>query len=137
MICMLRRCGIALVLAALSGTAAAADSSGHTLMRYPTLYGNTVVFVAHDNLWAVSRSGGAASRLTAEEGREVMPRFSPDGRWIAFTGEYQGNRDVYVIPATGGPAKRLTFNSDVTEEAPLRWGPNKMAVTWTHDSDNI
>ncbi|MBV8398464.1 MAG: PD40 domain-containing protein, partial [Acetobacteraceae bacterium] len=106
-------------------------------MRYPTLYGNTIVFVAHDNLWSVARTGGVATRLNADEGRDVMPRFSPDGRWIAFTGEYQGNRDVYVIPSTGGPAKRLTFNSDVVDESPLRWGPNNMVVTWTPDSANI
>src|SRR5579863_53602 len=108
-----------------------------TFMRYPTLYGNTIVFVAHDNLWSVARTGGVAARLTADGGRDLMPRFSPDGRWIAFTGEYQGNRDVYVIPATGGPAKRLTFTSDVVDEAPLRWGPNNMVVTWTPDSSNI
>ena len=92
--------------------AARAQTPGQTLMRYPTLHGNTIVFVAHDNLWSVARSGGAATRLTADAGRDLMPRFSPDGRWIAFTGEYQGNRDVYVIPAQGGPARRLTFASD-------------------------
>src|SRR5271170_6318601 len=103
---------IALGLATLvAAFAARAESPGRTLMRYPTLYGNTVVFVAHDNLWSVPRAGGEASRLTADEGRDVMPRFSPDGRWIAFTGEYQGNRDVYVMPAGGGTAKRITFTS--------------------------
>jgi tricorn protease len=113
------------------------EASGHVLMRYPTLHGNTVVFVAHDALWAVPRSGGTATRLTAEAGREVMPRFSPDGKWIAFTGEYQGNRDVYVIPAGGGTAERLTFTSDVVPEAPLRWGPNNMVVAWTPDSKSV
>src|SRR5579871_6420313 len=110
---------------------------GRTLMRYPTLSGNTIVFVAHDNLWSVARTGGVATRLTAGEGRDIMPRFSPDGRWIAFTGEYQGNRDVYVIPAGGGSARRLTFTSDTVAEAPLRWGPNNMVVTWTPDSNSI
>ena len=105
---------LTLGLAALClGTGARAESDGRTLMRYPTLSGNTIVFVAHDNLWSVPRTGGTASRLTAEDGRDVMPRFSPDGRWIAFTGEYQGNRDVYVIPAVGGAAQRLTFTSDL------------------------
>jgi tricorn protease len=114
-----------------------AESAGRSLMRYPTIYGNTIVFVAHDNLWSVPRTGGIATRLNADEGRDVMPRFSPDGRWIAFTGEYQGNRDVYVMPSAGGTAKRLTFNSDVVDEAPLRWGPNNMVVTWTPDSNGI
>jgi tricorn protease len=96
-----------------------------------------LAFVAHDNLWSVARAGGTASRLTAEPGRDVMPRFSPDGRWIAFTGEYQGNRDVYVMPAGGGVVRRLTFTSDVTAEPPLRRGPNNLVVTWTPDSNNI
>src|SRR5882724_12771964 len=100
---------LGLVFTTMAFAVQAAESPGRTLMRFPTLYGNTVVFVAHDNLWSVPRTGGSAARLTADEGRDVMPRFSPDGRWIAFTGEYQGNRDVYVIPSTGGPARRLTF----------------------------
>jgi tricorn protease len=123
----------------LAGAAASAraDAPNHTLMRYPTLHGNTVVFAAHDDLWAVPRTGGTATRLTADPGRQVMPRFSPDGKWIAFTGEYENNRDVYVIPAAGGPARRLTFTSDVEVEVPLRWGPNNMVVTWTPDSKSV
>lgn len=137
MIRIVRRVGFA-VMAVIAGMAAqAAEAPGRSLLRFPTLHANTIVFVAHDNLWSVPRSGGAATRLTSDEGRDVMPRFSPDGRWIAFTGEYQGNRDVYVIPAAGGPAKRLTFTSDVVDEAPLRWGPNNMVVTWTPDSNSV
>ena len=68
-------------------------------MRFPTLYRNTIVFEAHGNLWQVPRWGGMASRLTVDPGYDLMPRFSPDGKWIAFTGSYQGNQDVYVIPA--------------------------------------
>jgi tricorn protease len=126
--------GLAAVLLAVT---AHADPDGRTLVRYPTLSGNTVVFVAHDNLWSVPRTGGTASRLTADEGRDVMPRFSPDGRWIAFTGEYQGNRDVYVMPAGGGTAKRITFTSDLVPEPSARSGPNNMVVTWTPDSKSI
>ena len=132
----LRRLALGLVAVGL-GTTAHAQSEGRTLMRYPTLSGNTIVFVAHDNLWSVPRAGGTASRLTSEEGRDVMPRFSPDGRWIAFTGEYQGNRDVYVIPAGGGSARRVTFTSDITTESSLRAGPSNMVVTWTPDSKSI
>src|SRR5882757_5434714 len=134
---VLSRCAIGFALAAVACIAQGAEVAGRTLMRYPTLYGNTVVFVAHDNLWSVPRTGGAAARLTADTGRDVTPRFSPDGRWIAFTGEYQGNRDVYAMPSTGGVAKRLTFNSDVVDEAPPRWGPNNMVLTWTPDSGSI
>ncbi len=130
------RLALAAILAALLASIPA-QASTRSLMRYPTLHGNTVVFVAHDGLWAVPRAGGTATRLTADSGRAVMPRYSPDGRWIAFTGEYQGNRDVYVIPAGGGPAQRLTFTSDVLDEVPLRWGPNNLVLAWTPDSKGI
>src|SRR5579864_6353666 len=133
----IKRLVLGLAFASMAFGAQAAESPGRTLMRFPTLYGNTIVFVAHDNLWSVARTGGAAARLTTDEGRDVMPRFSPDGRWIAFTGEYQGNRDVYVIPAGGGAARRLTFTSDIAPEVSARSGPNDMVVTWTPDSKNV
>jgi tricorn protease len=129
-------CGLPCLLAGALGPTLA-SAADRTFTRYPTLHGSTVVFVAHDNLWSVPRTGGMASRLTADEGKDVMPRFSPDGRWIAFTGQYQGNTDVYVIPATGGEARRLTFTSDIVPDAPMRWGPNNMVVSWTPDSRNI
>ena len=119
----------------LAATMQAADAGA--LMRFPTLHDDTIVFEAHGNLWQVPRGGGTASRLTAEPGYDIMPRFSPDGRWIAFTGSYQGNQDVYAIPAGGGPAKRLTFHSDVVDKAPTRWGPDNMVITWTPDSKSI
>jgi len=134
---VLRRCRMGVALVVVAFAAQGAESPGHTLMRFPTVYGNTIVFAAHDNLWAVPRSGGAAIRLTSEAGRDLSPQFSPDGRWIAFTGEYQGNRDVYVMPSAGGSARRLTFTSDIVPEAPVRWGPNNMVLTWTPDSANI
>ncbi len=114
-----------------------ADMAGRTLMRYPSQHGNAIVFEAHGNLWAVDRQGGIARRLTADPGEDVMPRTSPDGKWIAYTASTQGNQDVYVIPAQGGPARRLTFHSDVVPNAPDRWGPDNMVVTWTPDSKNI
>jgi tricorn protease len=108
-----------------------------TLMRFPTLHGESLVFEAHGNLWRVAKTGGTAARLTSEPGYELMPRFSPDGRWIAFTGRYQGNGDVYVISAEGGAARRLTFHSDVETDPPARRGPNNMVVGWTPDSQRI
>ena len=110
------RVAVLLVSVACAGLARAATPD-QTLMRFPTLHGAAIVFVAHDNLWAVARGGGTAVRLTADEGHDLMPRFSPDGRWIAFTADYQGNRDVYVMPADGGPARRLTYTSDVVDDA--------------------
>ncbi|HUN75904.1 MAG TPA: PDZ domain-containing protein [Steroidobacteraceae bacterium] len=115
----------------------AASAAQHALMRFPTLYGDSLAFEAHGNLWAVPRTGGLARRLTSEPGYDLMPRFSPDGRWLAFTASYQGNQDVYVMPASGGEARRLTFHSDVVDRAPERWGPDNMVVTWTPDSRNV
>jgi tricorn protease len=128
----------ALVAAALGiSQAASANPHNWAFMRFPTLHGSTVVFEAHGNLWQVSRWGGNANRLTTDPGYDLMPRFSPDGSQIAFTGYYQGNQDVYVMPAGGGTARRLTFHSDVVQSAPTRWGPDNMVVTWTPDSKNI
>ncbi len=129
--------GAALLLGMVVAGGQAHAADGQTLMRFPTLSGDNVVFEAHGNLWEVPRTGGVARRLTTDPGYDEMPRFSPDGQWIAFTASYQGNQDVYVIPAAGGNARRLTFHSDVVDKAPTRWGPDNMVVTWTPDSKNI
>ncbi|HTX25192.1 MAG TPA: PDZ domain-containing protein [Steroidobacteraceae bacterium] len=126
-----------MALLALLAQPAPARATERTLMRFPALYADAIAFEAHGNLWAVPRAGGVAYRLTAEAGYDLMPRFSPDGRWIAFTASYQGNQDVYVIPFGGGAARRLTFHSDVVDKAPTRWGPDNMVVTWTPDSKSI
>ncbi len=117
--------------------AATPEQSDHLLCRFPTLHNNTIVFEAAGNLWKVDRQGGTAVRLTADDGYDMMPRFSPDGKTIAFTGQYDGNVDVYTIPAAGGPVKRLTYHSDVVKKAPTRWGPNNMVMTWTPDGKDI
>ena len=80
------------------------------LIRNPTLSKTHVVFVYAGDLWIVSREGGQASRLTSGVGSESAPTFSPDGNTVAFTGEYDGNVDVYTVPATGGVPKRLTYH---------------------------
>ena len=77
--------------------------------RFPAIHGDTIVFAAEGDLRRVSASGGAATRLTTAPGEEAYPAFSPDGKWIAFTGSYEGPTDVYVMPAAGGLPKRLTY----------------------------
>ncbi|HKI80946.1 MAG TPA: hypothetical protein VKA04_04820, partial [Pseudodesulfovibrio sp.] len=130
--------GAAMLLAASTLLATPALSAPQkALVRFPTLHGDSIVFEAGGNLWKVGINGGTAARLTTDPGYDQLPRFSPDGKWIAFTGEYSGQTDVYVMPAAGGNVKRLTYHSDVTPHAPLRWGPNNMVVTWTPDSKNI
>jgi len=133
---ILNRFGLGVLVSGLLGSALA-QTPVPVFMRYPTIHGESVVFEACGNLWLVNRKGGTAQRLTTDPGFDIMPRFSPDGKYIAFTGQYQQNSDVYLIPATGGVAKRITYHSDVVDEAPLRWGPDNMVVTWTPDSKSI
>lgn len=87
------------------------------LLRQPTLSSEEVAFVYANDLWKVSLSGGEATRLTTYEGYEFSPHFSNDGKWIAFSAEYGGNTDVYIIPAEGGTPERLTYHpgSDVVQ----------------------
>ncbi|BAO54184.1 S41 family peptidase [Nonlabens marinus] len=85
-------------------------SQGTRLLRQPTVHGNDVVFVYANDLWKASINGGEAQRLTSDIGYESVPHFSPDGSMIAFTGEYDGNIDVFVIPKEGGIPKRLTYH---------------------------
>ena len=124
------------VVAALALVGAGTIAEG-AIPRFPTLHGNTIVFSSGGNLWSVSRAGGTATRLTTDKGMDIMPRFSPDGKTIAFTGSYAGEPEVYEIPAEGGAPTRLTFHSDVVRDAPLRWGPNNMVVTWTPDGKQV
>ena len=80
------------------------------LLRQPTIHQNKIVFVYANDLWVTSADGGQAQRLTSNEGLETNPHFSPDGQWIAFSAQYDGNFDVFVIPVQGGDPKRLTWH---------------------------
>jgi tricorn protease len=103
--------------------AAPSPTSGDTrLMRFPDLSRDRVVFTYAGDLWTIPREGGEARRLTAHPGDELFPKFSPDGRWIAFSGEYDGNVDVYVIPAEGGEPRRLTWHP--AADLVLDWKPD-------------
>src|SRR5688572_6302125 len=78
------------------------DPNGTRLLRYPAVSTTQIAFVHAGDVWIVPREGGDARRLTTSAGIESFPRFSPDGRMVAFTGEYAGNQDVYVVPSEGG-----------------------------------
>jgi tricorn protease len=86
------------------------QTSRSPLMRNPTLSKTQIACTYAGDLWIVNRDGGEATRLTTGVGIETDPQFSPDGATIAFTGEYDGNVDVYIVPAAGGVPKRLTFH---------------------------
>jgi tricorn protease len=106
------------------------------LLRMPDVYGESIVFCYAGDLWTVSTSGGTASRLTAHEGQEVFPRFSPDGQWIAFTGQYDGDEQVYVIPAIGGAPRQLTYYPAHASSAP-RHGIDHQVHGWTPSGDAV
>src|SRR5262249_6639281 len=85
-------------------------NGGTRLLRTPTVSGTQIAFAYAQNIWVVPRAGGMARRVTSFQGQTSNPHFSPDGRWIAFSGEYAGNLDVYVVAADGGEPKRLTWH---------------------------
>jgi tricorn protease len=84
------------------------------LLRFPDINRDLVVFVYAGDIWSVPASGGDARRLTSHPGMELFPKISPDGRWIAFSGEYSGSRQVYVMAAAGGLPRQLTYYNDAS-----------------------
>jgi tricorn protease len=88
---------------------AAQEAQEGRLLRFPDIYKDKIAFVYGGDLWLASSSGGTARRITSHPGRELFPKFSPDGKWLAFTGQYDGNFNVYVMPSEGGQPKQLTF----------------------------
>ncbi|MBV9340606.1 MAG: PD40 domain-containing protein, partial [Acidobacteria bacterium] len=117
--------------------AAGQQSQEGRLMRFPDIYRDKVVFVYGGDLWLASTSGGAARRITAHPGRELFPKFSPDGKSIAFTGQYDGNFNVYVMPSEGGQPRQLTFYQGSAQQLSDRMGIHNEVVTWTPDSRRI
>ncbi len=103
---ILKRAPLALA-AALFATTAQAGQNG--FYRQPALRGDNVYLVAESDLWRVSAQGGEAQRLTTHPGSETQPAVSPDGQWLAFTAQYEGGSEVYVMPVSGGVPKRLTW----------------------------
>ena len=101
---------LARVLLAATAPLVAASAVRAALPRFPQPYGDRIVFVADGNIWSVDKNGGGAERLTSALGQDMFPRVSPDGKWIAYTEASKAGTDVWVIPAWGGPARRLTFH---------------------------
>jgi tricorn protease len=127
-----------LILSVLAAFAAGATAQERLtrLLRQPDIHGDVVAFVYAGDIWLASASGGDARRLTSDEGMEYFPKFSPDGRWIAFTGEYGGNRQVFVISVDGGQPRQLTWYNDVGP-LPPRGGIDNRILDWTPDGRSI
>ena len=122
--------GLAAMLVSAAARAQAAQTDVAPLMRYPNASTTSVAFVASGDLWTAPLGGGDATRLTHDPGATLFPRFSPDGRWIAFTARRAGGSDVYLIPAAGGAARRLTFDA-------ASGGNANEVVAWTPDSRTV
>ncbi len=120
----------------LAASAAHAAPTPTKLLRYPDIHGDRVVFCYGGDLWTAPADGGAAVRLTAHPGVELFPRFSPDGKWIAFTGQYDGDEQVYVIPAGGGEPRQLTYYP-ARGPLPPRWGSDNQVLGWTPDGSAV
>jgi tricorn protease len=106
------------------------------LMRFPDINNNLVAFVYAGDIWTVPAIGGEARRLTSHEGMELFPKISPNGKWIAFSGEYSGTRQIFVIPSEGGKPRQLTFYNSVGLMPP-RGGFDNAVLDWTPDSKNV
>ena len=114
-----------------------ADASAQTkLLRFPDIHGDRVAFSYGGDIWTAPANGGSAIRLTAHPGVEVFAKFSPDGNWIAFTGQYDGDEQVYVIPSSGGVPRQLTFYPAKGPLAP-RWGWDNQVFGWSKDGKRI
>ena len=125
-----------MTLSAVGGPAEVTDEA--RLLRFPATNGTEVVFSYAGDLFTAPLSGGEARRLTSHIGYEMFAHYSPDGKTIAFTGEYDGNREVYIIPAKGGEPVRLTYTAtNGRDDLGDRMGPNNIVMGWTPDGKNI
>jgi tricorn protease len=107
------------------------------LLRFPDIYKDKIAFMYGGDLWLASSSGGTARRITSHPGRELFPKFSPDGKWLAFTGQYDGNFNVYVMPSEGGQPKQLTFYQGSAQPLSDRMGVLNQVIGWTPDGRSI
>ncbi|KPJ91117.1 MAG: peptidase S41, partial [Gemmatimonas sp. SG8_17] len=118
-------------------TSVGRDATAQTkLLRFPDIHGDRVVFTYAGDLWLAPASGGTAIRLTAHPGLELFAKFSPDGEWVAFTGQYDGDEQVYVVPSDGGVPRQLTYYP-ARGPLPPRWGYDNQVYGWTPDGSAV
>src|SRR3989338_381881 len=123
---MVRRVSFAAALAIVLVTSGVAAASPIRLARHPDYHGGRITFSYLGDICIASEDGTGVRRLTDHVARETYPRFSPDGRWIAFSSNRYGNNDIFIVPVDGGAPKRLTFHSG-----------NDEAVGWARDSKSV
>lgn len=123
----MRRICIAMLL--LFGAAALAQAQiDARMLRYPDVSATHISFVYAGDIWVMPKEGGVANKLSSPKGEESFPRFSPDGSLIAFSGNYDGNTDIYVIPALGGTPARLTHHP--LSDRMLEWYPDGQHILY-------
>ncbi|GAB4327517.1 MAG: S41 family peptidase [Candidatus Zixiibacteriota bacterium] len=127
---------VATLFVVLMLTAGASAAEEGRLLRFPDISGNQIVFCYAGDLYTVPTSGGLAHKLTNSEHLELFPRFSPDGRQLAFTGQYDGEWAVFVMPSDGGEPKRLTYHPGI-QNISERMGPEHIVFDWTPDGSRI
>jgi len=131
MLCRFFSLSITIVVCSLTTAPAQNPPNTTRLLRFPTTNDRDIVFCYAGQLYTVGKDGGTARRLTSGPGYTSFSRFSPDGTQIAFTSEYDGNREVYVMPAEGGVPKRLTTSATLgRDDVSDRMGPNNIVMAW-------
>ncbi len=131
MLCRFLFFSITIVVTSLTTASAQNLPNTTRLLRFPTTNDRDIVFCYAGQLYTVAKDGGTARRLTSGPGYTSFARFSPDGNQIAFTSEYDGNREVYVMPAEGGAPKRLTTSATLgRDDVSDRMGPNNIVMAW-------
>lgn len=135
---MIKQCfGFLVAFLVLSSVSHAADQEAR-LMRFPAIRGNQIVFSYAGDLYSVSTDGGTARKLTSDIGYEMFSKISPDGKTIAFTGQYDGNTEVFTMPSEGGSPKRLTYTATLGRDLVSdRMGPNNIVMAWSPDGKEI
>lgn len=108
------------------------------LLRFPAIYENNVVFSYAGDLYTANIKDGKARKITSDVGYESFPKFSSDGKKLAFTGQYDGNTEVYVMPSTGGVPKRITYTATLgRDDMGDRMGPNNIVMEWSPDDKSV
>ncbi len=134
----MNKTALVILMILLSGQIRLHSQDEARLLRFPAIYDNQIVFTYSGDLYTVSSDGGIARKLTNHNGYEMFARFSPDGKTLAFTGQYDGNTEVFVMNSQGGVPRRVTFTATLgRDDVADRMGPNNIVFGWKHDNRNI
>src|ERR1700681_4230445 len=137
MISIRRVFAFAVIFSVIGCVCVAQEAQEGRLLRFPDIYRDKIAFMYGGDLWLASSTGGTARRITSHPGRALFPKFSPDGKLLAFTGQYDGNFNVYVMPSEGGQPKQLTYYQGSAHPLSDRMGVLNQVIGWTPDSRNI